>query len=232
MNRIGFMTQLAALLQDVPVEERREAMQYYNDYFDDAGAENEQQVIEELESPKKVAENIQADLKGTSSDNGGFTENGYTDARFDDRKMPEKRYEYQGQPEQKEPPRTSNAMKIILMIAIVLVGGPVLIPLALGLVALVAGCLIALVAVFASVVVMAVSAVIAGVVLVVNGIILLIPDFAVGIGLLGFGLILTALGVVGTVAGVRLCVIVLPAIFRAIVSICRKPFHRKEEVGV
>ena len=35
MNRIGFMTQLAALLQDVPVEERREAMQYYNDYFDD-----------------------------------------------------------------------------------------------------------------------------------------------------------------------------------------------------
>ena len=38
-NRIGFMTQLAALLQDVPVEERREAMQYYNDYFDDAGAE-------------------------------------------------------------------------------------------------------------------------------------------------------------------------------------------------
>ena len=39
MNRIGFMTQLAALLQDVPVEERREAMQYYNDYFDDAGAE-------------------------------------------------------------------------------------------------------------------------------------------------------------------------------------------------
>ncbi len=53
-------------------------------------------------------------------------------------------------------------MKIILIIAIVLVGGPVLIPLALGLVALVAGCLIALVAVFASVVVMAVSAVIAG----------------------------------------------------------------------
>ena len=195
MNRIGFMTQLAALLQDVPVEERREAMQYYNDYFDDAGAENEQQVIAELESPQKVAENIKADMKGMSAYNGEFTENGYTDARFDDRKMPEKRYEYQGQPEQKEPPRTSNTMKIILIIAIILVGGPVLIPLALGFVALVAGCLIALVAVFASIVVMTVSAVIAGVVLVVNGIILLIPDFAVGIGLLGLGLILTALGV-------------------------------------
>lgn len=46
MNRIEFMTELASLLQDVPVEERKEAMQYYNDYFDDAGEENEQQVIE------------------------------------------------------------------------------------------------------------------------------------------------------------------------------------------
>ena len=55
MNRIEFMTELAALLQDVPVEERREAMQYYNDYFDDAGEENEEQVISELGNPAKVA---------------------------------------------------------------------------------------------------------------------------------------------------------------------------------
>ena len=49
MNRIEFMTELASLLQDIPVEERKDAMQYYNDYFDDAGEEQEQQVIEELE---------------------------------------------------------------------------------------------------------------------------------------------------------------------------------------
>ena len=45
MNRIEFMLELAALLQDVPVEERTDAMQYYNDYFDAAGEENEQKVI-------------------------------------------------------------------------------------------------------------------------------------------------------------------------------------------
>ena len=55
------MTELAALLQDVPVEERREAMQYYNDYFDDAGEENEEQVISELGNPAKVAATIKAD---------------------------------------------------------------------------------------------------------------------------------------------------------------------------
>ena len=63
MNRIEFMTELAALLQDVPVEERREAMQYYNDYFDDAGEENEEQVISELGNPAKVAATIKADLE-------------------------------------------------------------------------------------------------------------------------------------------------------------------------
>mgnify|MGYP000069645964 CR=1 FL=1 len=64
MNRIEFMTELASLLQDIPVEERKDAMQYYNDYFDDAGEEQEQQVIEELESPVKVAEKIKADMAG------------------------------------------------------------------------------------------------------------------------------------------------------------------------
>ena len=36
------MRKLAALLTDVSPAEREEAIQYYNDYFDDAGAENEQ----------------------------------------------------------------------------------------------------------------------------------------------------------------------------------------------
>ena len=64
MNRIEFMTELAALLQDVPEEERRDAMQFYNDYFDDAGTDKEGEVISELESPAKVAEKIKADLLG------------------------------------------------------------------------------------------------------------------------------------------------------------------------
>ena len=62
MNRIEFMTELAALLQDVPAEERRDAMKFYNDYFDDAGSENEQAVIEALGNPARVAENIKRDL--------------------------------------------------------------------------------------------------------------------------------------------------------------------------
>ena len=53
MNRIEFMTELASLLQDIPAEERRDAMQYYNDYFDDAGEDQEQQVIDELKARRR-----------------------------------------------------------------------------------------------------------------------------------------------------------------------------------
>ena len=55
MTRVEFMNELRALLWDLSVEEREEALQYYNDYFDDAGAENEADIIKELESPRKVA---------------------------------------------------------------------------------------------------------------------------------------------------------------------------------
>lgn len=64
MNRIEYMTKLASLLQDIPEVERKDAMKYYNDYFDEAGEENEEQVIREFGAPEEVAENIKADLKG------------------------------------------------------------------------------------------------------------------------------------------------------------------------
>lgn len=62
MNRADFMNQLESLLTGIAPTEREEAIQYYNDYFDDAGAENEQEVIEALGNPARVAENIKRDL--------------------------------------------------------------------------------------------------------------------------------------------------------------------------
>ncbi len=37
MNRVEFMRQLESLLRSIAPMEREEALQYYNDYFDDAG---------------------------------------------------------------------------------------------------------------------------------------------------------------------------------------------------
>lgn len=86
MNRAEFMRRLAELLSDVPPAEREEAIQYYNDYFDDAGAENESGVIASLGTPEELARSIKAGLNDGGS-GGEFTEsgfNGYTQVHKDE----------------------------------------------------------------------------------------------------------------------------------------------------
>ncbi len=58
MNRREFMSRLEQLLQGLSEEERKDALQYYEDYFEDAGSKNEQDVIRNLGSPEDVAKSI------------------------------------------------------------------------------------------------------------------------------------------------------------------------------
>lgn len=77
MNRGDFIKRLTELLADVSPAERDEAIQYYNDYFDDAGAENEQSVIVSLGSPEQLARSIKTGLvDGVNM--GEFTEKGFS----------------------------------------------------------------------------------------------------------------------------------------------------------
>lgn len=89
MNRTEFLEQLERLLWDIPESERAAALEYYEDYFEDAGEENEGKVIQELGSPGKVAAIIRADLEDDPSPYGEYTETGYTDERFQEKKVPE-----------------------------------------------------------------------------------------------------------------------------------------------
>ena len=91
MNRVQFMEQLKKLLSDISEEERQEALDYYESYFDDAGEDQEANVIRELGSPGKVAAIIKADLQENGSDYGEYTENGYQDTRVSEEgDMPDK----------------------------------------------------------------------------------------------------------------------------------------------
>jgi uncharacterized membrane protein len=82
MTKLEFMNELESLLLDIPLDEREEALKYYNGYFEDAGEDHEQEIIAELGSPKQVADIIKADLVSNAAerDNRGyFTETGYKD---------------------------------------------------------------------------------------------------------------------------------------------------------
>ena len=252
MNRIEFMTELAALLQDVPAEERRDAMKFYNDYFDDAGEENEQQVIAELGDPAQVAATIKADLEGASKEHGEFTEKGYTDSRFENKNVPvgreykesgqkseeygyrnteqsRREYDYERSGEQ-TPPRTNGALKIFLIVILVLVAIPVGIPVAAAILITIAAVGFTILILFFTLVIASVAIAFAGVCVFIAGLVSLVPEIAVGLALIGTGLILTVVGVVLTVASVRVCMIVLPGICRGFVWIVSRPFQRRAVV--
>lgn len=65
MTREEFLRRLNELLSDVTDEERAEAIRFYEEYLDDAGPEQEAQVLAELGSPEKVAAIIRANVPGS-----------------------------------------------------------------------------------------------------------------------------------------------------------------------
>lgn len=62
MSREEYMKLLAVALNDISPTEKEEALQYYNDYLDDAGVEKEQEVLKSLGSPAALAQSIRKDL--------------------------------------------------------------------------------------------------------------------------------------------------------------------------
>ena len=83
MNRKKFIEELAFLLQDIEDAEREEAMQYYEDYFEEAGEEKEEQVIKELGSPEKIARMIRDSVQENQA-SSEYTEEGYRQETYED----------------------------------------------------------------------------------------------------------------------------------------------------
>lgn len=78
MNRAEFMRRLAEALRDMPEDERRCALEYYENYFDEAGPENEAEVLRTLGAPEKVAADILRDF----ADGDGAQSQKYTKDRI------------------------------------------------------------------------------------------------------------------------------------------------------
>jgi len=209
MNRFEFMSQLSAMLTDITVEDRQDALTYYEDYFDEAGVEREQEVIMELGSPAQVAATIKANL------------NGFDSTKKDD--MPQVTHS------NKQGVKNDNnkIMKIILIVLIILVGAPIIIPLAAAIIATVVGLLVAAFGIFISLIVVSISLVIAGVALIVVGILCIVPELAAGIALLGSGMTLTGVGLVATYGMIKLTMLAFPPMFRFAVDLVKRPFQRK-----
>lgn len=89
MNRMEFMKELEQLLSDVATEECQEALLFYENYFEDAGKDQEVRILEELGSPERIAGIIKADLNCNESkvNRGEYTEGGYRDTAYQENKF-------------------------------------------------------------------------------------------------------------------------------------------------
>ena len=83
MNREEYLKRLSFLLKDLPEEEIEDAIAYYEDYFEEAGEEKEEQVIKELGSPEKIARMIRDSVQGNQA-SSEYTEEGYRQETYED----------------------------------------------------------------------------------------------------------------------------------------------------
>ncbi len=63
MNKEDFLFQLRQELRNLPAEETDSALEYYREYLEDAGPENEAAAIESWGSPAKVASRLKAEYE-------------------------------------------------------------------------------------------------------------------------------------------------------------------------
>ena len=61
MNKGDYLSELHKHLNTMPADERDAAMRFYMEYFDDAGQDNEQEVMQQLGTPRELADQLLKD---------------------------------------------------------------------------------------------------------------------------------------------------------------------------
>ncbi len=234
MNRIDFMKQLESLLQNISPSEREEALQYYNEYFNDAGAENEQDVIEALGNPAKVAENIKKDLYGS-----GYGDTSYQRTSVNNRAVVEYQQGAQSNGRSGYEQAAGNGQRgkglsgmstgmIVLIVLLCVLASPMILSVGAGILSAVAGIICTWFALILTFGLIAVSFLVVLLVLFVVGIMCVFTDPLAGVALMGTGMIFGGLGILFLMLTVAMAGIATPAICKGIVGLFRKITGKKQ----
>lgn len=221
MNKAEFMWQLEQLLIDIPQYERIEALNYYEEYFSDAGVENEQKVLVELGSPEKVAqtirEGLQTEGKNTVNHQNMYAQNAYAQNTY-------------GTPTAQTKEKSSLPTWAIVLIVIACVFGS---PIILGLVAVAFGVLVAIFGGLFGVIVgfgaAGVAMIAAAIALIVAGFMNFVISPTASVILIGAALLIFAIAILCIMFVVWLCGFAIPAICKGIASLFRKPTKKTIE---
>lgn len=209
MNKNVFLSQLEKLLSDLPEEERREAMEYYVEYFDEAGPDKECDVLKEFGSPQEVADRIHEEL----AEKGLIV--------------------YDPNIAGKSGEDKNNGWKIACIVLLCILAAPIAIPLAVTIVALILSAIIGVFSAIAGVFLTACGVTFAfaivAIVLFVIGIVKLFSSPLVGLFLIGLALLFAGLALLIGFLVVQFCIVVMPAICRGIYKLCKHIFSKKDK---
>ena len=248
MNKDEFLRKLEVLLSGISQEERTEALAFYRSYFEDAGEANEAKILEELESPQKVADSIIKDLgvqpgeacsSGAQGASAGAEwnpavqsalEGAATGAEWNPAVQGAAQNASKGVPQNaaySAPEKDGMPGWAIVLLVITspvwLVMILVILSALLGIVAALFGIAIAVVAVMGALLICGVVLFGAGIGTAFAG------NPAIGIGLMGGGLIVLAFGVLAVVLVVWIFGGFLPWALKGIWKLCKKPFNKRKE---
>ena len=223
MNRVEFMSQLERLLWDIPESDRQDALCYYNDYFDEAGVENEAQIIQKLGSPGKVAATIKADLNAHGNEQGEYTECGdYKDHAEMNQNPPANRAgNGQGVKQKRNIPWP-------LIIVLLIFASPVLIGIGGGVLGSILGIICSVFGVFIAVLICGAAFLVAGFVCMVVGVVRMFLSPVEGLITAGVGSIVLAVGILLTLLSAWCVFKWLPALFRWVIGLIQRLFRRGE----
>ncbi|MCB6366140.1 DUF1700 domain-containing protein [Intestinibacillus massiliensis] len=206
MNKEEFLSALDRALGGLPPEERQNAMQYYEDYLEDAGEGHEAEAIAGLGSPEAVAQAILNDYRDLAPHGGGASG-------------------ASGAPQ--EPRPIKRGISPWLLLVIVLLAIPVGVPLAAGLGGALIGVLAAVFAVLVCLFLIPLILCIVGMAVLFAGCGALFTAPASAVLAIGGALVCLSLGVLSALLLIKLCMLFIPPVVRGVVSLCRKPFEKR-----
>lgn len=217
MNREEYMKRLERALNGISESEKAEALQYYRDYFDDAGVENEQEVMEALGTPENLAETIKKEQMGQQD---SFEQNVDSEDT------------YVGATKENEDNKKKNKLSggtIAAIVILAILASPIILTVA----AAVASALVGVVAAIFSAVVSVIAVVLALILVVVICIVAVFvfagisPFFSVILA--GIALMVAGVCVFLIMAVVWLFGMALPWLIKGIIKLCKKIFGKKGE---
>ena len=235
MNKDEFLRQLEVLLSRISQEERTEALAFYRSYFEDAGEANEAKILEELESPQKVADSIIKDLgvqPGEACSSGA--QGAAAGAEWNPAVQGAAQNASKGVPQGAAQNAAYSAPEKDGMpgwaIVLLVITSPVWLVMILVILSALLGIVAALFGIAIAVVAVMGALLICGVVLFGAGIgTAFAGNPAIGIGLMGGGLIVLAFGVLAVVLVVWIFGGFLPWALKGIWKLCKKPFNKRKE---